>query len=115
MNKSAPLFGLAVLNGVFVWSAIEPAGCFIWWLEAVPVLMGVSATVCLYACFCRTPMALSVVFVGSVMMLVGAHYSFADVPLGHWLADMLGWSRNPYDRFGHVVQGVIPKYWPASF
>ena len=43
-----------------------------------------------------------------VVLLVGAHYSYAKVPLGFWMEDWFGWTRNNYDKIGHFMQGVTP-------
>ena len=43
-----------------------------------------------------------------IVLLVGAHYSYAEVPLGYWMQDWFGFSRNNYDKIGHFMQGFTP-------
>jgi putative membrane protein len=55
-----------------------------------------------------TPLVTVLIAVHAVILLIGAHYTYAEVPLGHWVAEWLGWTRNHYDRLGHFVQGFVP-------
>jgi putative membrane protein len=44
----------------------------------------------------------------ALILIVGGAYTYARVPLGYWLQDWLGLARNPYDRIGHLMQGITP-------
>lgn len=105
---TAVIGGSVALLTMLIWSGIDPAGRFIWFLEALPVMLGVPAALWMHRRDPLTPLTWSVIGLGCAMMLLGAHHTFAQVPMGEWIADALGMARNPYDRMGHVIQGVIP-------
>jgi len=58
--------------------------------------------------FPLTPLTYRLVFVHALILMLGGHYTYAEVPLGDWVADALGLLRNPYDRVGHFAQGFVP-------
>jgi len=87
------------------WSPFDRAT---WWMEVAPVLIAFPILVALRHRFAFTPLALSLIaFHGFVLMLGGA-YSYARVPVGFMVQDWLQLARNPYDRFGHLIQGFVP-------
>ena len=43
-----------------------------------------------------------------IVLMVGGHYTYAEVPLFEWLKPVLGWKRNNYDKVGHLMQGFVP-------
>lgn len=69
---------------------------------AIPILIATWRT------FPLTPLAYRLVFVHALILLLGAHYTYAHVPLGFWLQDAFDLARNPYDRIGHLAQGFVP-------
>jgi putative membrane protein len=97
------LWGLAlILSG---WSPFDRTT---WWLEVAPVLVALPLLWLTAARFPLTRLALVLIgFHGLVLMLGGA-YSYARVPVGFAVQDWLGLARNPYDRFGHLMQGFVP-------
>jgi putative membrane protein len=101
------LFVLVLLT--IVWSVIGVADTYLTWiLEAAPALVGLVLLVLTYNKF-RMPTYLYVVMAfHMVILLVGAHYSYAKVPLGFWMEDWFGFTRNNYDKIGHFMQGVTP-------
>jgi len=101
------LLVLALLT--MVWSVIRVADTYLTWiLEAAPALVGLVVLVLTYRKF-RMPTYLYVVMAfHMVILLVGAHYSYAKVPLGFWMEDWFGFTRNNYDKIGHLMQGVTP-------
>lgn len=54
-------------------------------------------------------------FAHAVVLIVGAHYTYAAVPAGDWVAGWLGQTRNPYDRLGHFMQGLVPSLMMREF
>ncbi len=99
-------FGL--LAPVAAWSWIAPHDRFTWWLEAAAAGAG---TVWLFILRKRFPLStLLLVLVGlhCVVLLVGAHYTYARVPLFDWIRDVMGGTRNDYDKLGHFTQGLVP-------
>ena len=98
----------ALLAAVMAWSWHQPADRFTWWLEAAPVLLALPLLLATRRRFPLTRLAYWLIFAHSVILLVGAHYTYAQVPLGFWMQEALNFSRNHYDRIGHLAQGFIP-------
>ena len=96
------------LVAVIIWSWINANDRPTWWLEAIPVLIGLPVILFTYTKHPLTTLLYTLLFIHSVILLVGAHYTYAEVPLGNWLKDLFELSRNHYDRLGHVAQGFIP-------
>lgn len=100
---------LTLLVGlVLVWSGIGPADRLTWWLEVAPVLIAVPLLAGLYQRVKFTALFYRLVFIHAVILMIGGHYTYANVPFGFWLQDLLDLSRNHYDRIGHFAQGFIP-------
>ncbi len=93
---------------VLVWSAIAPAERVTWLLEAAPVLIAVPLLWLTWRRFPLTPLAYRLIFIHAVILLVGARYTYAEVPLGFWVQDAFDLARNHYDRLGHLAQGFVP-------
>ncbi len=103
------LFLLAFVLLTILWSVVGVQDTYLTWiLEAAPALVGLIVLVLTYNKF-RMPTFLYVVMaLHMAVLLVGAHYSYAKVPLGFWMQDWFGWTRNNYDKIGHFMQGVTP-------
>jgi len=103
------LYGLGgSLMIVLVWSGINPRENATWWLEVMPVLIAVPILVATYRRFPLTPLAYLLISLHAVILLIGGHYTYAEVPLFNWLRDALSLTRNHYDRVGHFAQGFVP-------
>lgn len=89
-------------------SALNPFDGWTWWLETFPVLLGLPIVLLTCKKFPLTPLSYRLLFIHALILIVGAHYSYARVPLGFWLQDWFDLSRNHYDRLGHLAQGFIP-------
>lgn len=100
------LFGIGAL-ALFL-SAIAPFDRTTWWLEIFPVLLVVPILVVTANRFPLTPMLYRLILIHAVILMVGGHWSYARVPAGFWVQELLGWQRNPYDRLGHLAQGFVP-------
>ena len=99
---------LVILLAVMVWSWIEPFDRPTWWLEAIPVIIALPILWHTRESFPLTRMSYYLVLIHAIILVVGAHYSYARVPLGFWMQDWFDFSRNHYDRIGHLAQGFIP-------
>ena len=99
---------LAILGAVSVWSAIEPHDRFTWFLEVFPVMIALPLLIFTYKRFPFSRLAYGLMLVHAIILLIGGHYTYAEMPLFNWLRDVNGWDRNYYDRLGHVAQGFIP-------
>jgi putative membrane protein len=101
-----PLF--ASLAAILLWSGIGPRERGTWWLEVAPVLLGVPFLVSTYRRFPLTPLAYVLIWLHAIILMVGGHYTYAEVPLFNWIRDAFGLARNHYDRVGHLAQGFVP-------
>jgi putative membrane protein len=89
-------------------SAWQPADPLTWLLEAFPVLLGAPLLMATRRRFPLTPLVYRLLLLHACILLLGAHYTYAKVPLGFWAQEALGFARNHYDRVGHLAQGFIP-------
>jgi putative membrane protein len=103
-----PLLLLLVGAALLVLSGIGPHDRTTWWLEVAPILITVPILVATARRFPLTPLAYRLIFVHALILMLGGHYTYAEVPAGFWLEDALGLARNPYDRLGHFAQGFVP-------
>lgn len=104
-------FELALLVSMvllLIWSGLDPHDRFTWWLEVAPILIGVPVLVWLYPKLRLTPLSYTLVWFHCLILMLGGHYTYARVPLGFWMEDAFGFTRNHYDRIGHFAQGFIP-------
>ena len=99
---------LVLLGAVFVWSAIRPHDYFTWILETFPALVGFVILAATYRRFPLTPLAYTLLMIHAAILMLGGHYTYAEVPLGYWMRDLLHGARNNYDRIGHFAQGFVP-------
>jgi putative membrane protein len=99
---------IVVFVAVLVWSAINPKDFFTWMLEVLPALIGVGILWLTRESFPLTRLTYTLILVHSVILMVGGHYTYAEVPLGEWVRDAFDQSRNNYDKLGHIAQGFIP-------
>jgi putative membrane protein len=99
---------LALVAAVFFWSAFGPLDRFTWFLEVLPVLVGLPLLAVTYRRFPLTSLAYSLIATHAVILMVGGHYTYAEVPVFNWLRDSFGLARNHYDRLGHFAQGFVP-------
>ena len=103
---SVLLLGLTLL--ALVVSGIGPHDRTTWWLEVFPVMLGVPLLIATRRRFPLTPLLYVLLFVHALILMLGGHYTYARVPLGFWVQDLLDLSRNHYDRLGHFAQGFVP-------
>jgi putative membrane protein len=99
---------LLVFMAVLVWSAINPADYFIWFLEVLPAIIGLFVLLATRRSFPLTGLVYVLVLVHCIILMVGGHYTYAEVPLFDWIRDGFGLARNNYDKVGHFAQGFIP-------
>ena len=99
---------LGIYFAVLVWSVIAPKDLFTWALEVAPAIIGLIALALTYQRFPLTPLAYGLILIHCIILMVGGHYTYAEVPLFDWISELFGWSRNNYDKLGHFAQGFIP-------
>jgi putative membrane protein len=77
-------------------------------LEVFPIFIAVPILVATAKRFPLTPLAYRLIFLHAIILVIGGHYTYAKVPLGFWLQRTFRFSRNDYDRIGHLAQGFVP-------
>ena len=107
-SSREPLVLLAMTGLVLVFSGIQPFERGTWWLEVAPVLIGAPMLVATFSAFRLSPLLYRLLFLHAVILIVGGHYTYARVPIGFWVQDLLDLARNHYDRLGHFAQGFVP-------
>lgn len=108
MNDRRLLWFLGLLLPVLVWSGIGPHDRLTWFLEVAPVLIGVPAILAVRHRFPLSTLLLVLVWLHCVVLMVGGKYTYALVPAGEWAKEWFGWTRNNYDKLGHLAQGFVP-------
>jgi putative membrane protein len=98
--------------GVFAiclaWSAVDPKDYVIWALEVAPAIIGFVVLAATRRSFPLTPLLYAAILLHCIVLMVGGHYTYAEVPLFDHLKPMFGFERNHYDRLGHFFQGFVP-------
>jgi len=106
-----PGFHLGLLAAVclaLAWSGLEPKDRFTWYLEVAPIFIALPLMVITYPRFMFSPLAYVLIALHAVVLMIGGHYTYAEVPLFDWIRDALHLARNHYDRLGHYMQGFVP-------
>ena len=99
---------LAAVVVIVVWSGLAPKDRLTWWMEVAPTLAGLIALIVTRKKFRFTPLLQTLIALHMILLAVGGHYTYAEVPLGNWFRDALHLGRNHYDRLGHFAQGLVP-------
>ena len=99
---------LSIFFVVLVWSAVNPKDQFTWFLEVVPALIGFVLIVLTYKKFPLTPLLYMLILIHMAILMVGGHYTYAEVPLFDTIKELLDQTRNNYDKVGHFAQGFVP-------
>ncbi|MDG6777744.1 DUF2238 domain-containing protein [Thiomicrorhabdus sp. zzn3] len=102
------LLWIAIYSTVLIWSIIAPKDGLTWVLEATPALIAALLLAATYRQFQLTPLTYQLILFHCLILFVGAHYTYAEVPLFTELQHWLGTARNDYDKLGHFAQGVVP-------
>lgn len=99
---------LAIFFVVLVWSGINPKDYLTWFLEVSPAVIGGVILWFTRERFPLTRLTYVLILVHCVILMVGGHYTYAEVPIGEWFREAFDGTRNNYDKLGHFVQGFIP-------
>ncbi|MEE4294137.1 MAG: DUF2238 domain-containing protein [Xanthomonadales bacterium] len=99
---------LALFFLVLGWSAWNPHDRVTWWLEVLPALLALVVLAATRGRFPLTALCYWLILFHAVVLMVGGHYTYAEVPLGDWVMEWTGGSRNNYDKLGHFAQGFVP-------
>lgn len=99
---------LACFSAVLLWSGVNPKDQFTWFLEVLPAMIGLLILALTYKSFRLTPLLYGLILIHCVILMVGGHYTYAEVPLFDDIAQWMNSTRNNYDKVGHFAQGFIP-------
>jgi len=105
MRHAAVALWIVVFAAVLLWSGVEPKDRLTWWLEVAPALIGALILALSYRRFPLTPLVYWLILAHSVILMVGGHYTYAEVP---YFDHLFGDARNNYDKLGHFAQGFVP-------
>jgi putative membrane protein len=104
MNK----IWLTIFFSVLLWSGINPKDYLTWVLETAPAIMAFIVLMATRQRFQLTGLAYGLILVLSLILMIGGHYTYAEVPLFEWFKDVFNLERNNYDKVGHFAQGFVP-------
>lgn len=110
-NSAARHYHSVLLASVLaygIWSGIAPTSRFNWLAETLPFWAGISVLVLTYRRFAFSSVSYTVVWVFSLILLTGGHFTYAEAPPGNLLREITGSTRNHFDRLGHTFQGIVP-------
>jgi putative membrane protein len=99
---------LLVFTVVLIWSGINPKDYFTWFLEVVPAIIGIVVLAFSYKKFKFSKLIYVLILIHAIILMIGGHYTYAEVPFFDWLKEVFELSRNNYDKVGHFAQGFIP-------
>lgn len=97
-----------VFFSVLIWSGIQPHDQLTWLLEVLPAMVGFLLLASTYRRFPLTSLVYWLILVHAVILMVGGHYTYAEVPLFDLIRELTGGDRNNYDKLGHFAQGFVP-------
>ena len=109
MNKNILLyFWIGIFLAVLTWSGIGPKDQFTWFLEVLPAIIGAIILLVTKKSFPLTSLLYVFILLHCVVLMVGGHYTYAEVPLFDHIKELMGSERNNYDKVGHFFQGFVP-------
>lgn len=97
-----------IFFAVLIWSGINPKDYFTWLLEVLPAIIALILLILTRRRFQFTPLAYALILIHAIILMIGGHYTYAEVPLFDWIRDLFNLQRNNYDKVGHLAQGFIP-------
>lgn len=99
---------LAIYISVLAWSALDPKDLVIWMLEVSPAIIALPILIATRKAFPLTSLTCVLILIHCIILMVGGHYTYAEVPFFNDLPDVFGLERNNYDKLGHFAQGFVP-------
>ena len=98
----------AIVVGALIASGIAPYDRITWLMEVAPVLIALPLLYATRRSYPLTALLYTLIAIHALVLIGGGAYTYARVPFGFWLQDLLGTERNPYDKIGHFLQGFVP-------
>ena len=110
-SKHYPLFLLAVVVIFYAWTLYGTNDVFTWCLEIFPAVIGGIVIAITYRRFPLSNLSYTLIAIHMMILAYGGRTTYAEAPLGFWLSEIFGWTRNNYDKIGHFMQGFGPVIW----
>jgi putative membrane protein len=107
-NRSLQTAWIVIFLATFTWSAVNPHDYPTWFLEVLPAVLGAAVLWYTRDTYPLTQLTYILILIHCVILMVGGHYTYAEVPMFEWIRDEFGQQRNNYDKLGHFVQGFVP-------
>jgi putative membrane protein len=107
-NRTLQSTWIAIFLAVFIWSAVNPHDYPTWFLEVLPAMLGAAILWYTRDTYPLTQLTYILILIHCIILMVGGHFTYAEVPLFDWIRDEFGQQRNNYDKLGHFVQGFVP-------
>lgn len=108
-SKKYHMMWLLLVLACWIWSGIGIQDTRLTWvLETAPLMIALPILLLTYRKFTFTHLVYGLMVFHAIVLMLGGHYSYARVPLGFWMSDWFGWTRNNYDKIGHLMQGFGP-------
>lgn len=108
MTRKKVIIWLVIFFGAYIWSAIQPRDYYLWFMESLPGVIGFVLLAITYKRFKFSELAYWLMLAWAIILFVGAHYMYTHMPFFDYIRDAFGHERNNFDKFAHIVQGVVP-------
>lgn len=108
LKSPLAMLWILIFTAVLLWSGVNPKDQFTWFLEVLPALIGALLLLVTYKSFPLTTLLYLMILIHCIILMIGGHYTYAEVPLFDTIAELMGSERNNYDKVGHFAQGFIP-------
>ncbi len=99
---------IAIFVIVLAWSGVAPKDYLTWIMEVLPAVVGAAVLWYTRERFPLTSLTYVLILIHCIILMVGGHYTYPEVPFGDWVRDLFDHSRNNYDKLGHFAQGFVP-------
>jgi len=99
---------IVIFSAVLIWSGIGPHDYPTWLLEVAPAIIAAAVLWFTRERFPLTRLTYVLILIHCIILMVGGHYTYAEVPLGDWIREAFDQTRNNYDKLGHFAQGLVP-------
>ena len=99
---------ITIYAAFLIWSGINPKDSFTWFLEVIPAIIGAVVLALTYRSFRLTPLVYTLILIHCIILMIGGHFTYAEVPFFDYLKEVFGFTRNNCDKVGHFAQGFVP-------
>jgi putative membrane protein len=99
---------LIVFTATLLWSITNPKESFTCFLEIIPAIIGFLILALTFKRFRFTNFTYTLVLIHCIILFIGGHYTYAEVPFFDYIKEVFHQSRNNYDKVGHFAQGFVP-------